>query len=314
MTISLQDLNSGNFSVALSTGAAVTGQSDTLFKAEAIVGTAASDANTAVSILNTFKTNGSVDLTGDAAQAQMNKYIAVMQLVPVVGQVLGAAIYAITQAGGFAHAGQGICATDPPASASLSDLKAWPHFTAWNQSVANSASPGTEWFEGKDPLGSFEDVANRMLAYNRALQDNCFVQGTIAPPVLLAQIIAAWNGAHQGPTRMVTRTMPGPNIGSTTPGYDPIAEALDQAGWFDAGHKISFPVNAGAENAKVIKLKLGPNGLLKAAPTSSVATVLASPVVRSAAVATGIGAAGVAWYAHSEGITIVNALKRLFKF
>lgn len=315
MTISLADLNSGDYSAALSYGADATGTSDAVFHAQGIVGDAMNDAATATTVLNAFKTSGGVDLTGAAAEAQMNKLIEAMQIIPVVGQVLGGAIYAITQAGGFAHAGAGTCA-NPPDGPSFSQLQAWPHYTDWANSIGQTSTT-SPWQAGDDPAGSFEDVANRMLAYNRALQDNCFVQGTLPPPVLLAQVIAAWNGAHQGPTRMVTRTMPGPNIGGRSPNFDPIAEALTRTGDFSAGQKVSFPVNTGPANPKVIVLKLGPGGFLKPAgtvgSTSTVALTTTSKVALSSAIVGGSALAGVAVWAHVTRQTYGAAWGKLFR-
>lgn len=67
------------------------------------------------------------------------------------------------------------------------------------------------------------------------------------------------------------------------------------------GPQKTFP-----KMTKVIPLHLS-NG----APNAP--SIFSSPIVKSVGVATGIGVAGTAWFAHSEGISFVSALKRLFK-
>lgn len=248
-------------------------------------------------MLNAY-TDSSVDLTGDAGKAQTQKIATALMLIPGVGTAIGGALLAITSAVGFAHAGAGLCATSPPAGSGWGDLKRWAHYTPWANSAANLAS-GAAWYEGKDAAGSFEDVANRALAYQRALYDNCFSNIAAPPPLVLAQLVAAWNATHAGPTRTITRAIPNLNaLGSTAPGFDPLADAL--SGNDTSGKVAAIKVNAGAPIKKVAVLKLSPHpgAVSAAAPTAGAASSGSSSTVALLAVAAAAGAA--AFYVRAQ--------------
>ena len=309
MTLSLQAVESGDYSSALSTATDATGTTGYLFNAESIAGTAANDYATASSALDSVSSltgSSGVDLTGQQAAAQTQKIANVLMAIPVIGTAIGGALLAITQAAGYAHAGVGICGTDPPNSLSLGDLQNWAHYTPWQDSTANAAPDGQSWLPGADPAGSFEDFANRALAYNRALQDNCFSSASIPFPVLLAQLIASWNGTHHGPLRTVTRQMPSGNLPSPpVPGFDPISFALEMASQANPppNGRMSFQVNGGAVIPKVVSLKL------RTSTASGTATgSVAKTVAVGAAIAVGVGAAGVGAYAALTGTSFLGVL------
>lgn len=292
------DLASGNYGAAITTAASATGTQTALFNAEAITGTALNDASTASSLVHTFAQSG-VDLTGQAGKQQTQDIAEGLMLIPGIGTALGAGLLAITNAVGFAHAGAGLCASSAPASPGLGDLKAWPNYTDWPHSPANGAPPGEAWTEGSDPPGSFEDLANRALAYNRALMDNCYNSLEVPPPILLAQIIASWNATHAGPPRMVQRRMTYGSIGSTAPGYDPISNALEYAAGLN-GQVVSFPINSGP---KIVHVALPKAPAASTASSSSAGTVVAVGavgLVAGAAVWAGVTGrlAGLARWLH----------------
>lgn len=312
MTLSLQALESGDYSSTLSAGVSASGQSSAIFNAEAVVGTAANDyatASDALSAVTSLTSQGGVDLTGQQAAAQTQKIATVIMAIPGIGTVIGGALLAVTSAVGYAHAGVGICGTDPPASLSMGDLLAWPYYTPWQNSTANAAPSGEAWLPGNDAPGSFEDVANRALAYNRALQDNCFSAASLPFPVLLAQLIAAWNGTHNGPLRTITRQMPSGNLPSPpVPGFDPISYALEQTDPGSTKRQISFQVNGGAALPKIVTLRLPPKAV---GTSSSGVSSTVKTVAVGAAIAAGVGAAGIGIYAALTHTTFLVALKGL---
>lgn len=309
-------LAAGDFTGAL---IASSPQAQTIaFDASSIYGTAVNDAATAADVVDTFTASG-VDYTGDQGKKQLQQVALALQLIPGVGQVLGGAILAITSALGFAHAGAGVCSTSPPNGPGWGDLKGWPYYKSW-QDTSDSAPAGSGWYEGKDAAGSFEDVVNRALAYNQALADNCYTNLAVKPqdlPALLAQLIAAWNKTHLGPTRTVSRKIPGGNIGDTAPGYDPIAYALE---WTDpsgalGGKTMTFSVNAGPR-IKVVKLGLpsaASQALDKAAAAKAAASSSsASSSTKTAVLAVGAAAGATALLVHLRGASALPpALRRL---
>lgn len=320
MPLTPQDLASGNYSAAVSAATDATGTTQLVFDAKAVAGDASQAYGTATDLLNTFDQT-KVDLTGDQAKAQTAKIIQGLQLIPGAGQIIGGALYAITQAGGFAHAGVGVCGTNPPKGPGLGDLKAWPNYTPWQQSSSNSAPAGLSWVPGSDPHGSFEEIANNTLAYNAALGDNCFGSLMVPFPLLLSQIVAAWNGTHSGPPRTISRKMINGNIGSTAPGYDPIALALEIAGGYNAmGKTMSLVVNGGPviPKAAILHLRLSPHtivtskdGLTFSTSTVSSAGSTAKTVAVVAAIGVGSIAAGLGIYALATHQSFMGVLKGL---
>jgi hypothetical protein len=312
MTLSIQAVESGDYSSVLSTAVSASGQSSAVFNAEAVVGTAANDyatASSALDAVSSLTSSSGVDLTGQQAAAQTQKIATVIMAIPGIGTAIGGALLAVTQAVGYAHAGVGICGTNPPASLSPGDLQRWPYYTPWQNSTANAAPDGESWLPGNDPAGSFEDFANRALAYNRSLQDNCFSAASLPFPILLAQLVAAWNGTHNGPVRTITRQMPSGNIPSPpVPGFDPIAYALSQTDPASTKSQISFTVNGGPLVVRSIRL-IAPSaqGSLATSNGGSVAKTVAV----SAAIAVGVGAAGVGVYALLTHTSFLAALKGL---
>jgi hypothetical protein len=335
MALSLQDLENGDYSSAVApvSSAAASAQSQAtatvsslqaqatssamqlaassgvsgyVFQAQNIVGTAQSygqTANTVINGIGALTGSSGVDLTGDQAKAQTQKVAEAIMAIPVIGTAIGGALLAITSAAGYAHAGAGVCATNPPASIAIGDLQNWQYYTPWQNSVANLAPDGEAWVAGNDASGSFEDFANRALAYNRALLDNCFGSYEIKPPVLLAQLIASWNYTHEGPTRLITRRMPSGNLGqSPIPGYDPISDALSYTAQFPptAGTDVSFAVNDGKP---IFAIKLAP---------PSVAASVAKTVGVGVAIAAGVGAAGLGVYALATHQSFVGAATALW--
>lgn len=323
MPLSLQAIENGDYSSVLSTGVSASGQSTAVFNAEAIVGTAANDYQAGASTLDAVSSltsaNG-VDLTGQQAAAQTQKIAIAIMAIPGVGTAIGGALLAITNAVGYAHAGPGVCTTDPPASLSPGDLQRWPYYTPWQNSVANAAPSGNSWLPGNDPAGSFEDVANRALAYNRELEDNCFSSASLPDPVLLATLIAAWNATHAGPSRTITRQMPSGNIPSPpVPGFDPISYALSQSDPASTKSKISFQVNGGSQLTKVVTLHLPPHpnaGSGTAAQPTATTASTAGSIVKHVAVGTAIvgtvGAVGVGAYALLTHQTFLGVLHSIW--
>jgi hypothetical protein len=317
-------LAAGNYQAALNAtglGQTVDQAKQLTFQAGAIMGDAMNDLSTAQNVVATFTQSG-IDYTGDQGKKQVQEVALALQLIPGVGQVLGGAILAITSAVGFAHAGPGVCSTDPPGGYGWGDLKAWPHYVSWAQSGANSAPPGQAWTESTDAPGSFEQYANLALAYNEALADNCYANVAVIPeglPALLAQLVAAWNASHLGPTRTISRVMPYGSIGSYAKGYDPIANALE---WTDpsgalGGKTISFAVNAGPAIAtkRVVKLSL-PSAASQAADKAAAAAAATqaqqASSARVAVVATGAAVAAGALYVHLRGVaSLPRWLRRL---
>jgi hypothetical protein len=321
--IPVAQLAAGNFTGAL---ASASPQAATIaFDASQIYGQAANDVATAQNVVDTFTSSG-VDLTGDQGKKQVQQVALALQLIPGVGTVLGGAILAITSAGGFAHAGAGVCSTAPPSGPGWGDLKTWPYYTDWARSGDDSAPAGQGWYEGKDPAGSFEAFANMAIAYNEALANNCYTSLAVKPqdlPALLAQLIQTWNASHLGPTKVVSRAMPGGNIGDTAPGYDPIAFALE---WTDPsgalqGKKLTFSVNTGPAipKKKVVSLHLASaasNALdtAAAAKATAAASSASSSGTTAAVVAVGGAAAAAAVFVHVRGVSALPAwLRTLFR-
>lgn len=185
-----------------------------------------SDANTARSYYNQFSSaaqgvsivNGRVELSDGASQAALGGIEAGLT---AVAPVLGAALAAFLAIAPKAGPGPGVCATDPPSGPLLSELQSWPHFTSWASFFApyNLGS-----------AGSFEAFANPALEYNWLLFANCYSNKWVPPAVLLATLVAAWNGTHQGTsTRTICRSGLNPSGWGVGPGYDPIANALESA-------------------------------------------------------------------------------------
>ena len=299
-TLSTADIQSGAYGTTLNQVA-----TDTIgFDPSPIVGSALDDEGIAAGVVGTF-TNSGVDYTGDQGKQQVKDIALALDLIPG-GQAIGAALVAITNAVGFAHAGPGVCQTDPPPGYGWGDLKAWPHYVPWAASGANLAPPGQAWTESTDPPGSFEQYANLALAYNEALGDNCFSNVAVPPqglPALLATLIASWNKVHMGPTRTVKRVMPCGAIGCTQKGYDPIANALN---WTDpsgalAGKTLQFQVNAGPHVVKLVTLRLVHGATPAKVTAAAPAAVPSSSASTAAFVAVGGAAAAAALLVHLRG-------------
>jgi hypothetical protein len=237
---------------------------------------------------------GTVQLSDQATNLILDGTIVALQAVPVLGQAFAIFMAVAPQAG----AGPGTCA-QPPAGPAPSQLRAWPHYTSW-----------ASFFGGGYPApapGSFEAFADSALQYNWELLANCFPQHYVPAPFLLGALVASWNATHAGPTRTITRT--GLNSSSTwglPPGWDPIADALEQAilakaraaappvtgpiSFEQAAAQTasapkdvtsSFAVNAGPMIQRTITLRLKP----PPAPAP------ASPLIRAPAPSTGSGGA-----------------------
>lgn len=312
MTLSLQAIESGDYSSALSTATDATGTTGYLFDAESIAGTAANDYQAGASALASVSAltgPTGVDLTGAQAKAQTQQIATAIMAIPGVGTAIGGALLAVTNSVGYAHAGVGICGTNPPASLSFGDLQAWPYYTPWQNSIANSAPGGESWLPGNDSPGSFEDVANRALAYNTALQDNCFSAAMLPFPLLLAQLITAWNGTHEGPLRTITRQMPSGSLsGAPVPGFDPISYALQQTDPASTKPRISFQVNSGATT---VALRLPSNNSGSLTVSSASGSIVKTVAVGTAIVGV-VGAAGVGAYALLTHQTFLGVLHSIW--
>jgi hypothetical protein len=184
------------------------------------------DANTARGYYDQFANaaqgvsvvNGRVELSDGASEAVLGGIEAgITAIAPPLGAALGLFLALAPKAG----PGPGVCATDPPAGPLLSQLQAWPHFTSW-ASFFSSYPVGSP--------GSFEAFANPPLEYNWLLFANCYSNKWLPPALLLATLVAAWNGVHQATsTRTICRSGLNPSGFGLGPGYDPIANALETA-------------------------------------------------------------------------------------
>lgn len=306
-----QDIASASFGAAFSY--APMDAQNVVFHAEAITGTALDAYSTASGVLNTLSQSG-VDLTGDQAKKQTQAIAEGLMLIPVVGTAIGGALLAITNAVGYAHAGAGRCATDAPLGPGLGDLKASPYYIDWAHSPANNSNPGPAWVEGSDAPGSFEDIANRALAYNRALMDNCYSSLSHAPMLILSQAIASWNATHTGPSRLVSRRMASNALIETMeqPGYDPIAYALEDGINNLHGQFVSFPINAGPRIVH-INLTAHPQSVSSSTSSTTAPSTPWSPTKKGIVVAGGIAAVGTVVYAHTSGIGVVGVLENAWK-
>jgi hypothetical protein len=187
---------------------------------------------------------------GRKAIAALTSYTALLATAlggPLAGTVVGAAVGAILNAVGPAHGSGGMCgynnenAPDPSG-----DWATWPN--QWEYGHGSYPAPAP---------GSFEAFADHLLRANMALNDNCWPDKAVAPPIVLAGAIEAWNRLHSSSSQhTVTRsglnaaTPGGFQSGTVYPGpWDPIADALnDVAGM--AGQRnatLSFVVNDGGE-------------------------------------------------------------------
>lgn len=226
-------------------------------------------------------------------QAAIETYVTALSSavgVPYLGALFNA--WFSQQPG--AGAGPGVCATSPPPASDWPTLRAWGSYCGWDSLDCSAGYPTGQ--------GAFEDWANPQLEYDLVLQNNCFSSKATPPAQLLAHLIAAWNGVHAGPTRVVTRTGINPNcplVGSGSSRHfdcskapinvwDPIALALTDAfeaqypprpGTSDFGIAgnapqnvtMTFTVNDGSQyGAKTVTLKLPPKAT-PAAPTSTTA-------------------------------------------
>lgn len=250
--------------------------------------------------------NGKLQLTDQASSAAMGIFMAAYTaLFPVGGAIVGA----IMALGPHAAGGPGECVSDPPPGPALSQLRSWAHFQSW-QSFNGPYGP--------DKPGTFEAWANPILEYNSLLGMNCFTKIMLRPEVLLARLIVAWNGSHEGPQRSIVRQFNHINTFGVNPGYDPIAEALyfsiiDVSGGYngpDTG-KRGFFVNSGPEKPKTVTVK--PLVLHHFLPTTTAAkapTTAAAPGASTSgttvAVA-GVAAAGGLFWAWKAGL-----LRKLF--
>ena len=153
--------------------------------------------------------------------------------------------------------------------------------------------------------------------------------------VLLAQLVNAWNATHHGPPRILKRTGLNPGgFGADPSGYDPIAEALEQA-WLGAhitpaqasgdfatytnalnsvptNGSMSIPVNTGPEIVtlpKVLTFHFGPgSGVGAKAP---VAASSSSSSTAAAVAVVALGGAAAFFVSRSGGLA--PALRRLRK-
>jgi hypothetical protein len=256
-----------------------------------------------------FGPGGRVTLS-PAAQAAVAGAIegAVIASVPVLGEAFAVLLAVAPQAGG----GGGVCASDPPAGPLLDQLEAWPHFQSW------------ESFNGPYPKpspGSFESFALPVLEYNWLLGANCYSNKAGSSPTILAALIASWNAKHSSSSmRTISRSGLVPSgFTGTPPGYDPIAQALEQAilakytpagpqsfeqatsgeGGYVGPHNVSssFVVNAGPLIVRPLTLKFGPSSGV-ALPTT--AKLSGPPPAAAARTTTTLvllgGAAAAAWW------------------
>ena len=230
----------------------------------------------------TFGSGGRITLSPQASDAIGGAIDgAVIASVPVLGE----AFAVLLAAGPKAGSGPGVCGTDPPAGAQLSQLQAWPHFVSWQS------------FYGAYPLGaagSFEAFANPPLEYNWLLIQNCFGDKAGASPTILAALISSWNALHDSSsTRTITRSGLVPSGWGVPAGYDPIAQALEQAllakytppnqtfeqatsadGGYTGPHGAtsSFVVNTGPLKLKPLTLHFGPSSGVQLPTAVSMAT------------------------------------------
>lgn len=162
--------------------------------------------------------HGRLELSDGASQAALGGIEAGLT---AIAPPLGAALAAFLALAPKAGPGPGVCATDPPQGPLLSQLQAWSHFTSW----PSFFSPYTV-----GAAGSFEAFANPPLEYNWLLFANCYSNKWVPPAILLATLVAAWNGTHQASaTRTICRKGLNPSGWGLGPGYDPIANALESA-------------------------------------------------------------------------------------
>lgn len=164
----------------------------------------------------------------------------------------------------------------------------------------------------------FEKFFATILSKN--LQYWANAQGYVPPRQLLSGAVTAWNQAHQANTTMSFDSPPLGHAWGAGGLLDSVVSLVlgprgDAINYAKTGVVQRVPpitINTGSavpSEPKVVALRLSSGGGL--APSSS--SLFSSPLVKSVAVAGGIGVAGTAWYAHSLGIPFTAALKRLFR-
>lgn len=161
--------------------------------------------------------NGTLQLSPAASQAALGAFEAgLTAAAPVLGVALAAFLAIAPKAG----AGPGQCVSNPPPGPLLSQLQGWSDFLSWQKFFGpyNVGAPG-----------SFEAWANPILEYNWILDNNCYSNKWIPPAILLATLVSAWNAKHMGPARKICRSGLNPPSWGLGPGYDPIANALENA-------------------------------------------------------------------------------------
>jgi hypothetical protein len=159
--------------------------------------------------------------------------------VPVAAPFISAflALYAALP---HAGAGPGVCSTSPPPGPSPAQLTSWSHFWPWS-STYGGYTPGA--------ANSFEAFANPILEYNWLLGANCYSEQMVAPPILLATLVAAWNSRHSASSkRTISRSFQHINSFGGNSGYDPIADALMTAIVVNNTHLPANPSFAEATN------------------------------------------------------------------
>lgn len=298
------------------------------------------DINTGAAYYAAFKTgashvsvqNGTVQISDQASEAILQTMVTtIAQMVPVLGQAFAVFMALEPKAG----PGPGTCATQPPtvldpANPKPSELSNWQYYTPWSKFF--------ESYTLGDP-NSFEAYANTVLQWNWELAANCFGKLWVPSPGLLAALVSSWNATHQGPQRTVTRTGLNNTGWGLSPGYDPIANALETAiignatgssqptstSWssFDAQQALtphnvtsSFTINDGPEIGQVrtISLHLNPADAASSASSSTITPMsTGSKVAISAAVVVGSAAAGVGIWAFMTHQGYGEAWSRVWK-
>ena len=235
-SLTVADVKAGDYSAAFQNG---------VFDAQKIVGTVLNNVGRAQSVIASFNaatsSKDAPDYVGDKtamlAWGAGLGIVAGLLVNPLAGAAVAAAWDGLVNAVGVAHAGPGRCNPGMtgwnglPASSNWDSMRAWPGYESW--SAPGGAGGGHGY--GPFPLGSFEAWANDKLEYNRALFDNCFANYYQPPPLLLAQLIAAWNATHYPAavnyyvSRDLWNGYLGANSVPTKAQWDPIADALTQA-------------------------------------------------------------------------------------
>jgi len=326
-TIAAADIQSGNYTGALTQ---IPGASQYVYEGQAIVGQANADVQTASNVLDAMKSGSTPDPTGEATKKQILELMAGFATAVAViggpamapiGAAIAAAVDAVVEAVGAAHSGPGVCTTDPPNGPDWNSLRAWPHYVDWNSPTnTRNWAPGS-WHEGQDPAGSFQDLANRVIEYNVALLNNCFWTAAIPLPMLLAQLVTAWNASHaSSSTAIVSRQLPSGSLGGPTPSFcDPIAAALFDTANPDAGAPMSlvkFTVNTGPalSTAKVVSLRLPPSHpiaqLATAKPAAAAPASSAVPLVAAGAL---VGAGALFVHASGGVAGALSTLRSVFR-